>query len=556
MAPSSRHTQPALSDHGSTLKRTTSGLLILPIALGFVWCVVSMLRHPYHFPIDDSYFYLQIANNFAHGKGSTFSGVTPTNGYHPLWMLTIALVSRVSPLSKGALIYEISILQFALMLVGCVAILKIFGQSMIHAIWSLAIYEGIYLGKGTLSLMEIWLTTPLLLLSVLLLMRLDDPGSSGRRTRWLLGLTLAAATLARLETGFTSGFFWLAAVWIMRRRNRETGRPGNFWRAIVECLPAMMLTPLITLAYLITNKRAFGVALPISGTIKSSFPHPHLQLGGALGVGFLLLLLTGLAAALVQVLRRNGGWRPSAFALALAALAGGLTISLGYDILFSRPAQWYFAEGYTYILLGAPVIIVAILGHRPALNFAGILLVAASTCTLNYLRGSTNFMINPDLREQQGLLQKVGDVARNVSLELGSMLPPHAGVLIRDSPGILAYSTDLNVYPADGLVASTHYSQEVVKEGALPYFCSHGIDYVVGPEPSADQPYLGGTMDIVREGNEVIYRVRSPIGHKLAGEWVVPYAPVETFPEISPQYMKHFPTIGLRRIPCRRNPGS
>ena len=38
---------------------------------------------------DDSFYYFQIARNLAEGKFSTFDGgITQTNGYHPLWMLS------------------------------------------------------------------------------------------------------------------------------------------------------------------------------------------------------------------------------------------------------------------------------------------------------------------------------------------------------------------------------------------------------------------------------------------------------------------------------------
>src|SRR5712664_82272 len=46
---------------------------------------------------DDTYFYLQVAWNFARGMGSTFNTLMPTNGYHPLWMLLCAAVYKVLP---------------------------------------------------------------------------------------------------------------------------------------------------------------------------------------------------------------------------------------------------------------------------------------------------------------------------------------------------------------------------------------------------------------------------------------------------------------------------
>src|SRR5258708_12830213 len=45
-------------------------------------------------PRDDFYYYLKVAQNLAHGRGSTFNGIVPTNGYHPLYLLVIAAICR------------------------------------------------------------------------------------------------------------------------------------------------------------------------------------------------------------------------------------------------------------------------------------------------------------------------------------------------------------------------------------------------------------------------------------------------------------------------------
>jgi len=36
---------------------------------------------------DDAFYYFKVAQNITEGKGITFDGVNPTNGFHPLWML-------------------------------------------------------------------------------------------------------------------------------------------------------------------------------------------------------------------------------------------------------------------------------------------------------------------------------------------------------------------------------------------------------------------------------------------------------------------------------------
>src|SRR5664279_3238103 len=42
---------------------------------------------------DDFFYYLKIAQNLAHGHGSTINGIVPTNGYHPLWLMALTILS-------------------------------------------------------------------------------------------------------------------------------------------------------------------------------------------------------------------------------------------------------------------------------------------------------------------------------------------------------------------------------------------------------------------------------------------------------------------------------
>ncbi len=39
------------------------------------------------FDRDDAYYYFKVAQNIAEGRGVTFDGINPANGFHPLWML-------------------------------------------------------------------------------------------------------------------------------------------------------------------------------------------------------------------------------------------------------------------------------------------------------------------------------------------------------------------------------------------------------------------------------------------------------------------------------------
>src|SRR5947207_2756246 len=44
---------------------------------------------------DDGFYYAKIAQHVARGDGSTFDGIHPTSGYHPLWMLCLVPIHRM-----------------------------------------------------------------------------------------------------------------------------------------------------------------------------------------------------------------------------------------------------------------------------------------------------------------------------------------------------------------------------------------------------------------------------------------------------------------------------
>jgi len=68
------------------------GLLVLGIPL-LIRSIVLLRASPsgldavVDFIYDDGYYYLAIAANFADAGRSTLDGVTPTNGYQPLWLI-------------------------------------------------------------------------------------------------------------------------------------------------------------------------------------------------------------------------------------------------------------------------------------------------------------------------------------------------------------------------------------------------------------------------------------------------------------------------------------
>ena len=63
---------------------------------------------------DDAYYYLQIAYNIAHGAGSTFDGITKTNGYQPLWMAIVVAIEFIFRFDKTFFVTAVVLVAYTI----------------------------------------------------------------------------------------------------------------------------------------------------------------------------------------------------------------------------------------------------------------------------------------------------------------------------------------------------------------------------------------------------------------------------------------------------------
>lgn len=174
---------------------------------------------------DDAYYYFKVAQNISEGRGSTFDGINPTNGYHPLWVLVcvpifalarfdLILPLRVLLLVMAAFSVTTSILLFRLLK-------KPVGEpiAMLTAsYWALNLtIHGIITQLG--------LETGLLALSVLLLLRqmqkMDEKESLANRDFAKLALIALLVLFSRLDSIY---LVLIAGVWMV------------FWRSAIRYL--------------------------------------------------------------------------------------------------------------------------------------------------------------------------------------------------------------------------------------------------------------------------------------------------------------------------------
>lgn len=207
---------------------------------------------------DDFFYYLKIAGNLAHGLGSTFNGLVPTNGYHPLWLALLALVVRISPAQVTPQIF-LTIAVFCSSIATYFLCRRLLASHVNHpllantiagsiTIYSMHVYNG-----G----MEVILTIPLLLAvavayqgSAIWLPKLLPPLG--------FGLLLSALFLSRLDTILIGVL--LAMMTLIH--------PALRARLGLRQIAGVLLGLIPMLVYFLSNHVFFHTWLPVSGMAK------------------------------------------------------------------------------------------------------------------------------------------------------------------------------------------------------------------------------------------------------------------------------------------------
>jgi len=173
------------------------------------------------FTRDDAYYYFKVAQNISEGHGSTFDGINPTNGYHPLWMLVCV---PIFALARFDLILPLRILIIVLAILRAATSILLYHMlkdriarpiAMLGALyWAF----NMYLHWTTYQQgLETGLTAFVLILFLYLLARFEHDRRTATVSLKQIASLAVVATLvmfSRLDTVFLAGLFGL---WIVFR---------------------------------------------------------------------------------------------------------------------------------------------------------------------------------------------------------------------------------------------------------------------------------------------------------------------------------------------------
>ncbi len=228
---------------------------------------------PLAMTVDDTFYYFKTALNVSRGLGSTFDGINPTNGYHPLWL---ALLAGAFSLFRDDLVFLTRVaftIQIVMVWAGGMWLSRVRAAG---GRWVLLPLTLALLNPFTAKIVLCGQETALqfLMSSVALVywwnLRTSSarsaPGSSATSAgRWIvLGLLCVVATLSRLDTIFFCAVLLAMPVVLPSETERRLGFAGRLRLSVIggAAMTAGMLP------YLIFNVVKYKHMMPVSGAIK------------------------------------------------------------------------------------------------------------------------------------------------------------------------------------------------------------------------------------------------------------------------------------------------
>jgi hypothetical protein len=259
------------------------------------WAILSLIAYGFgiagwlllsgvHATFDDGYYYLTIARNLAAGAGASFDGVSVTSGYHPLWLLFLVPIFRVSRDPEAALLVA-GVLQAVMATATTVLVFTAVRRRVARgaAVFAALVWVALTY-RLWLSGLEFGLHALLVLLVVNLYLgafqpfrdgphpqpaadpparahQPDPPGRPSLRLHLALGTLLGLTFLARLDAVLLAG---VLGAWLLA---------GEIGRGLDRCGRRRLLALAATVGaavagYLAVTWYSSGYPLPVSGLVK------------------------------------------------------------------------------------------------------------------------------------------------------------------------------------------------------------------------------------------------------------------------------------------------
>jgi hypothetical protein len=459
-------------------------LLVTLLAASLILFALPAQISPSNFLQDDAYFYLQVANNVIKGYGSTFHRITPTNGYHPLWMLNSILGLLIAGNDKILGLNIIFGIQTMLFLGTAIYFRKI-ARLISDEFWmvGVCILAAYFFSMGIYA-SEAHLNAFMLVLSLYYFLRTfdDDTPSNWIKAGFFSGLSV----LARLDNVFITGS--LFSLGLLSHQDRGVERVLKR-SVILGSTFACTVAP-----YLIYNYVSYGHIVPISGAIKSTFP--------AVTGNFNNLGMFGRITSVfgpVSVLISFGPGLNKLQRTLLRILGVGVALHASYVVLYTDHYTfwpWYYVSGVLNLgFLSSSVLqrITSIIQRHAGRKSIAVVrnLIIALLILAGVARGWAK-AYNPDSIGPVRI-PKINQYRwpDEVAIWMRDNIPPASRVVVYDWPGAIAYYSDLQILPVDGLMNDYEYNDDILSQGINRYLCTKDVHFFFGP----DEPGENGVQE-------------------------------------------------------------
>ncbi|MDB6136868.1 MAG: hypothetical protein JWM59_5111 [Verrucomicrobiales bacterium] len=464
---------------------------------------------------DDSFYYYLTARNFVLGNGVSFDGINPTNGFHPLWMLALIPLYAVTGGDHDLslrLVYILLLLLFS----GSIALtfrLLQAGTGKVPALLTLLVFINPVVFNLFFNGLESALLIFLLLLLLNVAQRRDlvSPGM-GFGNQALAGLLFGLLFLSRLDCAFHLMALGLVALVVYRL---PLWNPKELPSLIRSYGLLLLVFALVVAPYFAWNLTANGHLSPLSGALKSSFPHPEPRfrtLIAASRAPYSAFVIISLILAGIWILQPNSKLRrlfatrgaDQPWNVLLLSLWLGCLLHYGYTLFFTTwgTHQWHFASYVPLILLSGGWLLSGLESRARWLAVSLSVLVLLVSCAM--------LVFSLALKTKQHRNWHVAaEWARNNTA-------PDSIFGMTDA-GYFSYFSRRNTVNLDGLINGYEYQEALLGPALETYFKKCGIDYICDYEVPAS-----------RTGSHAIRLNRIPYAEKQNGKRGYDFAfPVE-----------------------------
>ncbi|HEY9127867.1 MAG TPA: hypothetical protein VIM62_12105 [Acidobacteriaceae bacterium] len=487
---SSAPTSPEITENSTSLQATFLRWLPALITVLFIAGVLRSLLASFQSGVpwmvyeeDDFFYYLKVAQNLAHGAGSTFNGIVPTNGYHPLWLVVLTVFSFLTTNPHHVMVFLSACIFIATLATYFLsrAIIRRSGINDVLAT-ALAIYVALYSLHIFAGGMEIILTVPLLL--ALLVLLEDVPfWSRGLFPAASVGLLASAMILSRLDSIILAAL--LGAALVLHPVTRRALTPRVLAGIGLGLLPVAL--------YFLSNQVIFHTWLPVSGMAKQlkfdhSFSSPAISsLLGKTPLQLVSALIGPLALLVLPLL-----WK-RLDAVQQATYPVVILFPFLYVAILSTRSDWKIWDWYFYSFRVSLCVTLTILCMLPPVRFTAWLRAGGAVLAIAMI------VLTFRTRTSTGDRRAIYETAKDIQ----QFATTHPGIYaMGDRSGMVAYLTTVPIVQTEGLVMDRDFLHEIQQQTPLrSVLAKYNVRYFIAtdypPYPNGcvrvSEPHQAGT---------------------------------------------------------------